>query len=43
MILGTIGIPGNDFVYKLIKRDNLQSPLSVSSDSNGDLWIIIGI
>jgi hypothetical protein len=41
-ILGTIGIPGNDFTYQLIKRDNLQSPLSVTSDSNGDLWVIIG-
>lgn len=41
-VLGNIGIPGEEFSYQLIRRDNLQSPLSVQSDASGNLWIIVG-
>jgi hypothetical protein len=41
-VLGTIGIEGEDFIYELIQRDNIQQPLNVKTDSSGNLWIIIG-
>lgn len=40
--LGTIGIAGEEFVYKIIRRDNLNRPLEVRAGPNGQLWLIIG-
>lgn len=42
MVVGTIGIPGDDFVYTLIQRDNASNPFQVQSNPNGDIWVIIG-
>lgn len=42
LVLGSIGIPGEEFSYQLIQRDNMQNPLQVQSDAAGDLWVIIG-
>ena len=42
LVLGTIGIPGEEFRYQLIRRDNLQNPIEITTDSNGSLWLIIG-
>ena len=36
------GIPGEEYHYQLIRRDNLQSPIEITTDSNGSLWLIIG-
>lgn len=41
-LLGTVGIPGDEFRYQLIQRDNLQKPLPVRSDASGNLWLIVG-
>lgn len=41
-VLGTIGIPGEEFRYQLIQRDNLQNPIEITTGSNGSLWLIIG-
>jgi hypothetical protein len=42
VVLGNIGIPGNEFVYQLIERSNPQNPVPITTDSNGNLWLIIG-
>lgn len=41
-VLGTIGIPGSQFVWTLIQRDNLASPTAATADANGSLWISAG-
>lgn len=41
-VLGNIGIPGDEFQYELIQRDNLDDPLQVRSDASGNLWVIVG-
>lgn len=40
--LGTIGIEGDDFVYEMISRDNVNRPQEVRADGNGSLWLIVG-
>lgn len=40
--IGTIGIEGEEFEYELITRSNDDRPLQVSTDSDGDLWLIVG-
>lgn len=42
VVLGNIGIPGEDFSYQLIRRDNLQNPVQVTTDSTGSLWVLVG-
>lgn len=42
VVLGNIGIPGDEETYRLIQRDNLQDPIQVTTDSNGSLWLIMG-
>ncbi|CAN5861471.1 hypothetical protein BH24BAC1_BH24BAC1_11110 [soil metagenome] len=42
VVLGTVGIPGEEFAYQLIQRDNLQEPLQARTDAAGNLWLIIG-
>lgn len=42
VVLGNVGIPGNTSEYKLIQRDNLQNPVQITADSNGNLWLIVG-
>ncbi|WP_276498489.1 hypothetical protein [Pontibacter litorisediminis] len=42
VVLGTVGIPGDEFTYQLIRRDNQQNPVEVTADSNGSLWVIVG-
>lgn len=41
-VLGNIGIPGDVFAYELIQRDNKDQPQQLRSDSEGNLWIIVG-
>ncbi|MDX5423324.1 MAG: hypothetical protein LPK14_13800 [Hymenobacteraceae bacterium] len=42
VVLGNIGIPGEDFRYQLIQRDNLQNPIQITTDNTGSMWLIIG-
>ena len=42
VVLGNIGIPGEEEKYQLIRRDNLQNPIQIRTDSNGSMWLIIG-
>ncbi len=40
--IGTIGIPGNEFIYQLIERNNTSHPFTAQTDKSGKLWIVIG-
>lgn len=42
VVIGTVGIPGEEFTYTLIQRDNQQQPVRVQSDDSGSLWVIVG-
>lgn len=42
VVIGNIGIPGEDFSYTLIQRDNMEQPVRVRTDASGNLWVIIG-
>lgn len=42
VVLGNIGIPGQQATYSLITRDNAQNPVSITADANGELWVIVG-
>jgi hypothetical protein len=42
VVAGTVGIPGNEFKYQLIRRDNLQEPVRVRTDAEGKLWVVVG-
>ncbi|WP_299761976.1 hypothetical protein [uncultured Pontibacter sp.] len=42
LVLGNVGIPGDEFEYRLIQRNNLQEPIEITSDNDGSLWLIIG-
>lgn len=42
VVIGTVGIPGEEFSYTLIQRDNMEQPVRVRTDASGNLWIIIG-
>lgn len=39
--LGTVGIDGDEYVYKLINRQS-EEPLICKADENGKIWIIVG-
>ncbi len=41
-VLGTIGIPGEEFIYTLINRTNSDKPIQITTDEAGKLWVIIG-
>ncbi|MCB0838209.1 MAG: hypothetical protein KDE26_14595 [Bacteroidetes bacterium] len=40
--LGTVGIDGDEFVYKIIERDNLNNEFQVTTDADGKVWLIVG-
>lgn len=40
--IGTIGIPGNEFTYQIIERNNTSHPFTAKSDKSGKIWVIIG-
>jgi hypothetical protein len=42
VVLGHIGIPGEEETYQLIRRDNLQHPIQITTDSNGSMWLLVG-
>lgn len=42
VVLGNIGIPGSEEKYQLIRRDNLQNPVPITTDDRGNLWLIVG-
>lgn len=39
--LGTVGIDGNEFVYKLIDRENDESMIC-KADAQGKIWVVVG-
>lgn len=41
-VLGTIGIEGDAFVYQRIARTNRATPMRVTADATGKLWLIVG-
>ncbi|QJD77378.1 hypothetical protein [Spirosoma rhododendri] len=42
LVLGNIGAGEDVEQYTLINRNNADAPLTVRSDSNGQLWLIVG-
>jgi hypothetical protein len=42
VLIGNVGISGEEFVYTMIERDNFQNPVRVRTDNNGSLWVIVG-
>lgn len=42
IVIGNIGIPGDDFEYQLIERNNESNPFAVKSSAEGHLWILVG-
>ncbi|HLU90258.1 MAG TPA: hypothetical protein VKZ51_10535 [Cyclobacteriaceae bacterium] len=40
--IGTVGIEGEEYQYELIQRSNSNRPFSVTTGSDGSLWLIIG-
>ncbi len=43
VVLGTLGISGDDFVYKLIKRSNEEEAFKAKTDGEGNLWVFLGV
>ncbi len=42
VVLGTVGIEGNDYKYQIIKRTNQQAPFSAKTNDKGELWLLVG-
>lgn len=42
VVLGTIGIEGNDYKYQIIKRNNEKTPFSAKTNDKGELWLLVG-
>lgn len=40
--LGTVGIDGDEYKYELIQKSNGDRRFSVTTDPEGNLWLIIG-
>ena len=40
--MGTVGIDGDEYKYELIQRSNEDRRFSVTTDPDGNLWLIIG-
>jgi len=43
VVVGTLGIPGDDFVYTLIERNNDEQSLQATTNADGELWVFIGV
>lgn len=43
IVLGTLGITDNDFVYKLIERDNDGQVFKAKTDGEGNIWVFLGV
>jgi len=41
-VLGHIGIPGNNFVYQMIERNNISQLFEFTTDATGTAWLIVG-
>ncbi|GAB3525916.1 hypothetical protein GCM10027443_00520 [Pontibacter brevis] len=42
VVLGSIGIPGQEEKYQLVRRNNLLKPVQITTDATGSLWLIVG-
>ena len=42
ILIGDIGIPGDEVVYRLKRLDNRNRPFEVRTDAQGSLYVIIG-
>lgn len=42
VVLGTVGIEGNDYKYQIIKRNNEKTPFSAKTNDKGELWLLVG-
>lgn len=43
IVVGTLGITGDAFVYKLIQRNNEEIAFKAKTDSEGNLWVFTGV
>lgn len=42
VVLGSIGIEGNDYKYQIINRNNDKTPFSAKTNDKGELWLLVG-
>lgn len=42
IVLGTVGVPGDQFVYQFKRLDNRSYPFFARADAQGHLWAIVG-
>lgn len=40
--IGTAGTPLEEFVYTIIMRSNMDEPFKISSNDNGEVWLLVG-
>ncbi|MFN7115223.1 MAG: hypothetical protein ACK4TA_00395 [Saprospiraceae bacterium] len=43
IVVGTLGITGDDFAYTLIKRSNDEQTFKAKTDGEGNLWVFVGV
>lgn len=43
VVVGTLGISGDAFVYKLIERTNEEETFKAKTDAAGNLWVFLGV
>ncbi len=42
VVLGNIGIEGDQYKYQLIKRNNQTKPFTAKTNDKGELWLLVG-
>jgi hypothetical protein len=42
IVIGDVSNGVDDFVYKLVRRSNAESPVSVRPNANGEIWLCVG-
>ncbi|HEV7348136.1 hypothetical protein [Telluribacter sp.] len=42
IVIGDVSNGVEDFVYKLVKRTNSETPVSVKPNANGEIWLCVG-
>jgi hypothetical protein len=42
MVIGHVGVSDTTTVYTLISRNNIAEPFEITSDENGEFWVVIG-
>lgn len=43
VVIGTLGIEGDEYVYTLIERSNSTQNFTATTNANGELWVFAGV